>query len=270
MSYYKSYYMLKNLSIEWLKLKNYRTFWWLIGLFVLCLIGSNYITYQLKVVTSMQSKGGLDLLLGSPFSFPDVWQAVSYVSSYVLFLPGFLMVILITNEYNFKTHRQNIIDGMSRTEFALTKIFMAVILSILSTIVVVLITIVTGLTAGSSFSLTGSVYILYFLLQALTYTLGGLLLGTLLKKSGLSIAIYLIYIGFIKNLISFLLDRYAGGIGSYMPVKSSDELIPMPFFKQVTKSLITPPDGTWLLIMTIFFIVAFYWITVKRFKTQDL
>lgn len=262
--------MLKNLSIEWLKLKNYRTFWWLIGLFVLCLIGSNYITYQIKVVTSMQSHGGLDILMGSPFSFPDVWQSVCYVSSYVLFLPGFLMVILMTNEYNFRTHRQNIIDGLSRTEFALTKILLAIGLSILSTVLVFIIASITGLAAGSSFSMAGTVYILYFFLQALTYTLAGLLIGTLLKRSGLSIAIYLIYIGFIKNLIAFLADRYLGGIGGYSPVKSSDNLIPLPFFKQVTRQLITPPNMTWVMIMTIFYLGAFYWLVLKKYKTQDL
>ena len=131
--------MFKNLSIEWLKLKSYRTFWWLMGLFVLCLIGSNYITYQLKVATSQQSRGGLDILLGNPFGFPDVWQSVSYVSSFVLFLPGLLMVILITNEYSFKTPRPNIIDGMRRTEFAITQILLAVLLRILSTVLVFII-----------------------------------------------------------------------------------------------------------------------------------
>lgn len=262
--------MLKNLSIEWLKLKNYRTFWWLIGLFVLCLIGSNYITYQLKVATAAQSRGGLDILLGNPFGFPDVWQSVTYVSSFILFLPGFLMVILITNEYNFRTHRQNIIDGLRRSEFALTKILLAVVLSVLSTVLVFIIAAVIGLISGSSFSFNGCIYILYFLLQALTYTLGGLLLGTLLKKSGLAIAIYLIYIGFIKNLIAFLADRYLGGIGSYTPVKSADELIPLPFFKQVARQLITPPDFTWLMIMTLFYLGAFYWLTLRKYKTQDL
>ncbi|SEA56843.1 ABC-2 family transporter protein [Arachidicoccus rhizosphaerae] len=262
--------MMKNLSIEWLKLKSYRTFWWLMGLFILCLIGSNYITYQLKIATSSQSHGTLDILMGSPFEFPDVWQTVSYVSSYVLFLPGFLMVILITNEYNFRTHRQNIIDGMRRSAFALTKILVAVLLSVFAAVLVFAITVLTGLIAGSSFSLTGSVYLLYFFLQALTYTLGGLLLGTLLKKSGLSIALYLIYIGFIKNLLALLLDKYAGGIGSYTPVKSSDELIPMPFFKAVTHSLITPPDTTWLLILTLIYLAGFYWLTLYRYKTQDL
>lgn len=262
--------MLKNLSIEWLKLKKYRTFWWLMGLFVISLIGSNYITYQFKVAASGKGGGELDMLMGSPFNFPDVWQSVSYVSSYLLFLPGFLMVILITNEYTFRTHRQNIIEGLRRSEFALTKILLAVILSLLATLLVFIITVITGSVAGSSFSFSGGTYLLYFLLQALSYTLGGLLLGTLLKRSGLSIAIYLVYIAIIKNLLAFLVSRYLNGLGSYMPVKSADELIPMPFFKVVTKSLITPPDTTWLIIMTVIYIVAFYWLTLRRFKTQDL
>ena len=262
--------MLKSLSIEWLKLKNYRTFWWLMGLFVVSLIGSNYISYQIKSVTGQSGRGGLDMLLGSPFSFPEVWQTVAYVSSFVLFLPGFLMVILITNEYSFKTHRQNIIDGVRRSAFALTKIIMAVCLSLLSTVLVFIIAMTTGFIAGGGFSLSGSEYILYFLLQALSYTLGGLLLGTLLKRSGLAIAIYLIYIAIIKNLLALLANHYLGGIGSYTPIKSADQLIPLPFFKSVAKELITPPDLTWLLIMTIAYLIAFYWITLRKFNTQDL
>ena len=262
--------MLKHLSIEWLKIKSYRTFWWLTGLFVLSLMGSNYITYQLKAAASGRSHGGLDLLMGNPFSFPDVWQTVTYVSSYVLFLPGFLLVILITNEYNFRTHRQNIIDGMRRTEFAKTKILLAVILSVMATVLVVLLAGITGLIGGGSFGLTGSIYVLYFFLQALTYSLAGLLLGTLLKRSGLTIAIYLTYVLFIKNMLAFLANNYRGGIGSYIPVKSTDELIPLPFFKRAISTLVNPPDLTWLLILTILYLAAFCWLTVFKYRSQDL
>lgn len=263
--------MWKNLSIEWLKLKSYRTFWWLMGLFVICLAGSNYITYQIKVTTSANSKGGLDMLLGNPFGFPDVWQSVSYVSSFLLFLPGLLMVILITNEYNFRTHRQNVIDGQRRIDFALTKILLAILMGVIATVLVFLITLLTGLMSGSSFSMAGSEYLLYFFLQAITYTMSGLLLGFLLKRSGVSIAIYLIYVGFIKNLIAFLADRYLGGIGAYTPVKSSDNLIPLPFFKRVTSQLLSePPSVTWLCIMTLIYLGAFYFVITRRYKTQDL
>ena len=262
--------MLKNLSIEWLKLKSYRTFWWLMGLFVGCLIASNYITYQIKAITSDKSQGTLNMLLGDPFGFPEVWQTVAYVSSYVLFLPGFLMLILITNEYNFKTHRQNIIDGMSRSEFAMTKILTAVVISVVATLFVFIITVITGIAGASSFSFNGVVYLLYFLLQALTYTSVGLLIGTLLKRSGIAISIYLIYVAFIKNLIAVVANRYMGGIGSFTPVKSADHLIELPFFKQVTKSFVEQPNLTWLLIMTVVYLACFYWATLRKYTTQDL
>lgn len=262
--------MWKNLSIEWLKLKYYRTFKWIMALFVICLIGSNYIGYQFKSISTARTKGGLDMLIGNPFGFPDVWQSVTYISSFLLFLPGLLMAILITNEYNFKTHRQNVIDGMSRKEFAITKIVLALLVAVFSTVIVFLIAVGTGLASGSQFSFFGSHYIFYFLLQAVTYTMAGLLLGFLIKKSGLAIIIYLVYAGFIKNLLSILANRYLSGIGSYFPVSSSDNLIPFPFFQKVTSQIMTPNNYTWLLITSAIYLVAFYWLILSRYQKQDL
>lgn len=262
--------MWKNLYIEWLKLKNYRTFKWIMALLVICLVGSNYIGYQFKAITSQKSKGGLDMLMGNPFGFPDVWQSVSYISGFLLFIPGLLMVILITNEYNFKTHRQNVIDGMSRQEFAVTKIVLALLLAVFSTVIVFLITVVTGLTSGSQFSFYGSHYIFYFLLQAVTYTVAGLLLGFLIKRSGLAIIIFLVYAGFIKKLISIFADRYLYGIGSYFPVSSSDNLIPFPFFQKMTSQMMTPTSTFWLLISSAVYLVVFYLLIVSRYQKQDL
>ena len=268
---YKFVFMLKSLSIEWLKLKAYRTFWWLVGLFAVCLIASNYITYQIKAITSGGgSNGTLDMILGDPFGFPEVWQTVCYVSSYVLFIPGFLMLILITNEYNFKTHRQNIIDGMSRSTFAKTKMLTATLVSLLATLLVFIIAVITGIVSGSSFSFHGSIYLFYFLLQALTYTHVGLLIGTIVKKSGIAISIYFTYSVFIKNLLALLLNRYFDGIGGFTPIKSADHLIELPFFKQMTKTIIDQPNLTWLLIMTVLYLGGFYWATLKKYTSQDL
>ncbi|MGF7231160.1 ABC transporter permease [Arachidicoccus sp.] len=260
--------MWKNLKIEWLKIRSYRTFWVLLVLFIISLIGINYMTYQFKV--SMKAPKMADAIIGNPFGFPDVWQTVTYLCSYILFLPGLLMVILITNEYNFKTHRQNIIDGLSRFQFVFVKIIMAILLALLATIIAAIIAIITGYIAATSFSSENIIYLLYFLLQAITYTLTGCLFGFLLKRSGIAIALFFLYVMFIKNLLSLILNKYLDGVGNYFPVKSSDNLIPMPFLHSITKQYFDAPNIPLLLSFSIVYLVAFYFIIIKKYTTQDL
>ncbi|MFK5098226.1 hypothetical protein, partial [Klebsiella pneumoniae] len=72
------------------------------------------------------------LLLGNPFVFPEVWQTVAYFSSFFVLLPSILVIMLVTNEYTYKTHRQNIIDGWSRNEFLLSKLIDVAIISLVT------------------------------------------------------------------------------------------------------------------------------------------
>ncbi|AYD48601.1 ABC transporter permease [Arachidicoccus soli] len=260
--------MWNNLKIEWLKIRSYRTFWVLLILFIVSLIGVNYMTYEFKV--SMKTPQAANAIIGNPFGFPDVWQTVTYLCSYLLFLPGLLMVILITNEYNFRTHRQNVIDGLSRFQFAAVKIVMAILLALLATIVAAIIALFTGYIAGTSFDSENSIYLLYFLIQAITYTLSGCLFGFLLKRSGIAIALFFLYVMFIKNLLTIILNKYLDGIGNYFPIKSSDNLIPMPFLHSITKQFLDAPDIPLLIIFSMLYLVAFYYIIVKKYKTQDL
>src|SRR6266513_1979163 len=104
------------LHIEWMKLKNYRAFWILLCLYVSTIFGANYIVFRIQqqIYSEKQAKGIASLILGNPpYSFPSVWQATAHVSSYLLFIPGLIMIIAVTNEYSYKTHRQNIIDGLT-------------------------------------------------------------------------------------------------------------------------------------------------------------
>jgi len=259
--------MLKNLMTEWLKIRNYRTFWVLLVLFVLCTIGVNYVFYETKSDSNMRQ---VSMLIGNPFSFPDIWQTVGYISSFLLFLPGLIVLILVTNEYNFRTHRQNIIDGISRLDFAAAKIFVAVKLAVFATVLTFLIAVFMGLSGNTAFSVDNTVYLLYFFLQALTYTLAGLLFGFLFKRSGIAIALYFIYLFFLKNILGFLANHYLSNTGDYFPVKSADSLIPIPVFHNLTKSMFAQPNVTALIICTLIYLFAFCLIVVKKFTAEDL
>ena len=103
------------LRIEWLKLKYYRTFWILLGIIVVCIPAFNYVIYDITDNSFPKING--QNLLGNPFSFPNVWSTVPYNAGILVFIPAILIITLFTNEYSYRTHRQNIIDGWSRSQF---------------------------------------------------------------------------------------------------------------------------------------------------------
>lgn len=135
-------------TIEWLKIKKYPAFWWMLIIVLLTYPGINIMFYYVyeKVITGKEMANNIaKLLLGNPFVFPEVWQTVAYFSSFFVLLPAILVIMLVTNEYNYKTHRQNIIDGWSRNEFLLSKLIDVAIISFIATLVFTLVAVTFGI-----------------------------------------------------------------------------------------------------------------------------
>ena len=78
------------LKTEWLKIKKYPAFWWVMGITALTYPGINYIFHGVYVdITQDNNKKGeiLKALIGNPFSFPEAWHTVAYLLRYLfLFL----------------------------------------------------------------------------------------------------------------------------------------------------------------------------------------
>ncbi len=134
--------MLDLLRVEWLKVKSYRTFWILLAMSLLCIPGLNYLIYD--VMGNSFGKVNGKAILGSPFAFPDAWQTITYNSGLLFILPAILIITLTTNEFTFKTHRQNIIDGWSRMQFITVKLFELLLLTLASTLAVFLSVLAFG------------------------------------------------------------------------------------------------------------------------------
>jgi hypothetical protein len=54
-------------------------------------------------------------LLFNPYDFNNTWQ--STWPDRVFYYSPAMLIILITNEYSFRTNRQNVIDGWSRNGY---------------------------------------------------------------------------------------------------------------------------------------------------------
>lgn len=185
--------MTELLKIEWLKIRSYMAFILLGACFVAGVFLSNYIVFTVNKNIVSQTTSGL--ISFSPYSFNNTWQTTSYVTGCILLLPSLLLLMLFTNEYTYKTHRQNIIDGLSRQQFISVKMMMALIFALAATLLVVVSALLFGLASGTPFSLTGIGYVGCFFLKAISYNFIAVLISVLLKRTGFAIGFFFIYLG---------------------------------------------------------------------------
>jgi hypothetical protein len=267
--------MLSALKVEWMKVKNYRTFWILLAITIVSIPGISYMLYNLMDNSFPKSKGA-QMILGSPFAFPDVWQTVTWNSTLLFIIPALLIITLTTNEFTFKTHRQNVIDGWSRRQFISVKLVELLLLSALCTIVVLLTVLGFGY-IGNKVAADVSVwrnsrFIGFYFVQMLSYSMIAFLLSMLIKRAGLSIGIFLIYMLAENIIVGIMRTRYNIQGVNYLPEETNDRLIPFPY----AKAILARDTPNWehllpsLLIAAFLYLLAYVLVTGRRFLKSDL
>jgi ABC-2 type transport system permease protein len=255
--------MKKLIRLEWMKISGYRTFWVFLGLYVLLIFSVYY---------GFDSVLKLGINMSSVYRFPDVWYYVAYVSSWFAPILGLMMINLVANEFTFKTLRQEIIDGLSRSEFLAAKLGFAAIISIGAG----LIALIAGLTIGL---LKGDQGFTQELFSQLDYILricwvcfgmmsAGILITLLFKRSALAILIFLALFWIAEPLAGriWLADIYP-----YFPLNSLDEFIsspislesPVPNFGRI-------PTQTGVLIAGLIWPIVFNLISFQLIRSKDL
>lgn len=223
------------LKTEWLKIKKYPAFWGVIGITALSYPGINYIffhVYHNLTEKKEQAARIAKLLIGNPFAFPEAWHTVAYFSSWFVFIPAVVVIMLVTNEYNYKTHRQNVIDGWSRNQFMTAKLIDILLVSLLITILYIAVSGIIGWTnsdAGSDIWRL-SYYSGLFALQTIAQLSIAFLIGFLAKRAFVALGIFIFYFIVLENILVGLGKRYVSDAGRFLPLEISDRLIPVPAF----------------------------------------
>jgi len=227
--------MINLLKTEWLKIKKYPAFWWIIGVTALSYPGINYIfhsIYDNMLHRNNQTARITKALIGNPFAFPEAWHTVAYFSSFFVFIPAVVVIMLVTNEYNYKTHRQNIIDGWSRSQYTTSKFIDVLLVSLLITILYILVSMIIGYTnsEGAPDTWSLSYYTALFALQTLSQLSIAFLIGFLVKRAFIALGVFIFYFLIFENILVGVGKRYANDIGRFLPLEISDRLIPVPAF----------------------------------------
>ena len=229
--------MLNIIKTEWLKIKKYPAFWWVMGITALTYPGINYMFHSVYLnITQKDTQRGkiLKMLIGNPFSFPEAWHTVAYFSSIFIFIPAIVVIMLITNEYTYKTSRQNIIDGWSRNEFMLAKMIDVLLLTVIVTVLFAIVAFIIGYTNTDDHTVSHwnmSYYTGLFALQTFSQLSIAFTVGLLVRKSFIALAIFTFYFIIVEPIaVNVLKIKFNSEAGQFLPLEISQKLLPKPAF----------------------------------------
>ena len=79
------------------------------------------------------------------FNFPYIWHFNTFITAFFKLFLAIVIVSMMANEYSNKTIKQNLIDGLSKKEFILSKFLTVVSFAFISTLFVFAVSMILGL-----------------------------------------------------------------------------------------------------------------------------
>lgn len=258
--------MLNLLQIEWIKLKSNKTFWILIILFIgiqgLVFYGLD--SFKLSFNGEADGPGAtFDAL--NVFKHPNIWQYFGYMAGFFKIVLAVLLIQLLNNEFEYRTYRQHIIDGLSREQNFMLKVLIMKGLAIFSVLFLILMVFVFGTNPDEVSFLDKFDFAIGLFIENLGFLAFAFVLTHFIKKTGLVLGILLLWALAVEPIIHY---KYPD-IGNYLPLQVFSDLIDMPFISLINNQLQENVPVSQLLL-AIGYIYIFSGIAYLKVKRSDL
>jgi ABC-type transport system involved in multi-copper enzyme maturation permease subunit len=226
------------------------------------------------------------------FDFPYIWHFNTYIAALLKIFLAVVIVSMMANEYSYGTLKQNLIDGMSKKEFVLSKFLTVIAFALISTFFVFIVSLILGI-SFSSYNETSIVfsqmeYLLAYFIKLIGFFSFCLFLGILIKRS--AFALGFLWLWFIIEKISYPIIKYAilkennsqvtfiDKLYTFFPLESISNLIIEPFSRlnfvktvgtQIGVDNIKDYEVHWysvaiVLVWTAIFVSASYYLLKRR------
>jgi ABC-type transport system involved in multi-copper enzyme maturation permease subunit len=181
----------------------------------------------------------LDVAEMGIFNFPFIWHFNTYMAAWLKFFLAIVIVSMMANEYSYGTLKQNLIDGMSKKEFILSKFLTVLVFALASTVFVFVMSLFLGYSFSSytemSIVFSNMEYLLAFFVKLVGFFSFCLFLGILVKRSAFALGFLLVWNileGIAKGILAFRIfpdNKIADSITQFFPLESMSNLIVEPF-----------------------------------------
>lgn len=176
------------------------------------------------------------------FNFPYIWHFNTYMAAILKFFLLLVIVSMMSNEYSYKTLKQNLIDGLSKKEFILSKFYTVVAFAAISTLFVFVVSLVLGLMYSDyneiAIILSDLEYLLAFFIKLVGFFSFGLFLGIVVKRSAFAVGAMLVWLigeSMFKGYLFYALRNsdntsdQVNTIMQFLPLEAMANLIKEPF-----------------------------------------
>lgn len=176
------------------------------------------------------------------FNFPYIWHFNTYIAAILKFFLLLVIVSMMSNEYSYKTLKQNLIDGLSKKEFILSKFYTVIAFALISTLFVFIVSLILGLFYSDfdEFSIIVSDldYLLAFFVKLVGFFSFGLFLGILVKRSAFAVGAMFVWLIIESMFKGYLYWQFQSAentgekvdaIMQFLPLEAMANLIKEPF-----------------------------------------
>lgn len=226
----------------------------------------------------------IDLAQTGIFNFPLIWHIIPFFASYFKLFFALIVVSMVANEYSNRTVKQNLIDGLSKKEFILSKFYFILVYTLLSSLFIGIATLIIGLIHSSHTDLSIIIMDIEFVAAYFFKLLGFfsfcLFMAVLIKRSAFALGA-LVVTAFIELIIyenlqwNWANEDIANNIMMFAPFTALYNLINQPIQRII---MISSPDKTnlaydyavhWheiaiVLVWTIIFVSTSFYLLKKR------
>lgn len=173
------------------------------------------------------------------FNFPFIWHFNSYIGALLKLFLAIVIVSMMSNEYSNRTLKQNLIDGMSKKEFVLSKFYTILLFSLISTLFLFVVSLVLGYSFSDytelSIVFSDMEYLLAYFVKITGFFAFCMFLGILIKRSAFALGFLFIW-WILENIANGILSwriftesNMAEKIVQFFPLSSMSNLVIEPF-----------------------------------------
>ena len=132
------------------------------------------------------------------FNFPYIWHFNTYMAAILKFFLLLVIVSMTSNEYRYQTLKQNLIDGLSKKEFILSKFYTVIAFALISTLFVFVVSLTLGILYSDynefSIIISDLEYLFAFFIKLVGFFSMGLFFGILVKRSAFAVGAIFVWI----------------------------------------------------------------------------
>lgn len=131
------------------------------------------------------------------FNFPYIWHFNTYIAALFKIFLAIVIVSMMANEYTYGTLKQNLIDGLSKKEFIISKFIVVGTFAFASTLFIFILSLILGYSFSSyneiSIVFSDLEYLLAYFIKLIAFFSFCLFIGILVKRSAFALGFLFIW-----------------------------------------------------------------------------